>query len=99
MSLSWENVEQADQYLLYRAETKDGTYKQIETFAGDTLQYKDSDVTNEQPYYYYLTAVNTETKNTSNPSEIQQVLPTKGHTGKYVCEDGACKIYSDFKIQ
>lgn len=92
VELSWENVEQADQYLLYRAETKDGTYTQIETFAGDTLQYKDSDVTNEQPYYYYLTAVNTETKNTSNPSEIQQVLPTKGHTGKYVCEDGAAKF-------
>jgi len=67
--LSWsepENIgsQEIDSYTIYRG-TKPGQVEKYVTGIEDT-NYKDNDVTNEQTYYYRLTAVNNKGEGTSS---------------------------------
>lgn len=92
VDLSWTTVTGATSYDLYKTDGAGDQVKLnlVKSFGTSELAYSDTDVINEQPYYYIMIAKND--TNTSNATAIQQALPTPGHTGKYVYEDVAAKF-------
>ncbi|MDO5381486.1 MAG: pectinesterase family protein, partial [Eubacteriales bacterium] len=88
VSLSWEAVEGATSYDVYKALGSNGTMGVVVNTA--STSYVDKDVKAEEPYYYYIVAKND--NNTSNPSKTMQVLTSDGHTGDYVYENAATKV-------
>jgi pectin methylesterase-like acyl-CoA thioesterase len=79
INLSWEGVEGADSYKIYRSETRNGTYLLL----GDTKEINFVDkVSNEQPFYYKVAAVGSE--NTGRQSDPVFMMASAGHTGEYV---------------
>ena len=109
VDLSWEAVDGATSYEIYRYSSDEGAENasviatvQDSQAAGVQLNYTDSNVTAEVPYYYYVIAYQytegSETAyNSSNPSATVWALPTAGHTGDYVYEDEAAVITIDYK--
>jgi pectin methylesterase-like acyl-CoA thioesterase/pectate lyase len=90
IDLSWEAVETAVKYEVYRY-SYDDTAENVKLIATVTeASYKDEAVTAEMPYYYYVIAYSDD--NYSNPSETVWTVPTAGHTGTYVYEDDAAGI-------
>ena len=67
VKLAWKAVEGAAQYKVYRATTKEGTYKLMYTTTGTT--YTNTKANPGQYYYYYVVAV-TAKGNESEPSNI-----------------------------
>ena len=65
--LTWEAVEGAVKYEVYRATTKDGEYKKMYTTEGTS--YTNTKANAGQYYYYYVVAIN-EAGKTSAPSAI-----------------------------
>ncbi len=55
-TLTWETVDGADEYVIYRAAKKSGTYKKIATVT--TTSYTDKGLVKEKSYYYKIKAVN-----------------------------------------
>ena len=53
--LSWEKVDGAVKYKVYRAESENGTYKLMKTTTGTT--YTNTNHKNGTTYYYYVVAV------------------------------------------
>jgi len=92
IDLTWTAVAGATSYDLYKTNGEGDTVKWslVKSFETSELLYSDVDVTNEQPYYYKIIAKND--TNTSNPSVIQQALPTPGHVGTYVYEAEAAQF-------
>ena len=70
VELSWDAVEGASSYDVYRKLGSDGEAVLVKTTAENA--FTDTDVVEEEPYYYYVVAKND--KNTSNPSTTMQVL-------------------------
>lgn len=109
IDLSWEAVDGATSYDIYRYSSDEGaenaavlTTVQAAQSTGGKLSYTDTDVTPEVPYYYYVIAYQYEAGsenpvNSSNPSATVWALPTAGHTGDYVYEDEAAVITIDYK--
>ena len=57
MKASWAKVNGAEGYQVWRADTKDGTYKRIHTLtSGATVSYEDTTVTAGKTYYYKVRA-------------------------------------------
>ena len=67
VKLTWEAVEGAVKYEVYRATTKDGEYKKMYTTEGTS--YTNTKANAGQYYYYYVVAIN-EAGKTSAPSAI-----------------------------
>ena len=91
ISLSWNAVEGASSYEIYRYsydETAEG--KQLLTTI-TTTSYADSAVELEVPYYYEVKAVSA--SNYSPLSATVWAVPSAGHTGDYVYEDEATEIF------
>ena len=86
--LTWNASEGAESYDVYRKLGSDGTYAVVKNTT--ELTYTDTDVTAEEPYYYYVIAKNS--KNVSNPSDTMQVLTSDGHKGQYVYEKDATVV-------
>ncbi|MGN0527693.1 MAG: hypothetical protein ACI4IE_01065 [Eubacterium sp.] len=58
VSLSWNKVSGATGYKIYRATSKNGTYKLIKTISsGSTTSYKNTKLTSKKTYYYKITAI------------------------------------------
>lgn len=57
MSLSWQSVDSATKYNIYRANSKDGPYEKIGT--STTTGYVDKGILNNTIYYYKVTAIAT----------------------------------------
>lgn len=93
VELSWNAVEGASSYDVYRKLGSDGEAVLVKTTA--EIAFTDTDVVEEEPYYYYVVAKND--KNTSNPSATMQVLTSDGHTGAYVYENEATKLTVAYK--
>lgn len=55
-AISWEKVEHADAYKIYRADG-DSSYKHIATVAANKTNYTDKDIENGTTYSYIVTAV------------------------------------------
>ncbi|SEV82127.1 pectinesterase family protein [[Clostridium] fimetarium] len=92
IDLAWTAVTGATSYDLYKTDGQGEAIKWslVKSFGTSELVYSDTDVTNENPYYYTILAKND--TNTSNVSVIQQALPTPGHVGTYVYEAAAAKF-------
>lgn len=88
VDLTWDAVEGATSYDVYKSFGKTGEKTLIKTVS--EAAYEDSDVKAEEPYYYYVVAKNE--NNTGNPSATIQVLTSIGHKGEYVYENEAAKI-------
>ena len=67
VKLTWEHVEGAVKYEVYRAATKDGEYKKMYTLTGTT--YVNTNATAGKYYYYYVVAIAEDGK-ASEPSNI-----------------------------
>ena len=68
VKVTWERVEGAETYQVYRATSKNGTYKLMKTVTGTT--YTNTTATAGKTYYYYVVAV-AEDGTTSEPSSIK----------------------------
>lgn len=79
VTLTWEAVDQATQYEIYRRSSDETTSKLIETVS--TTSYTDTTVSAETPYYYSVKALSSD--NFSVISDEKWTLPTNGHTGDY----------------
>lgn len=92
VSLKWDGINQAGYYEVYRYsydETEKGA-KKIATVTATS--YKDTAVTAEMPYYYYVKAYTKNADNWSNASNTEWAVPSAGHTGEYVYEDEAADL-------
>ena len=76
-TITIENVETATKYVIYRATSKNGKYKKIKTIAstGQTIVYKDKDVSFNKKYYYKVRINNG--VNDSDYSEIKSVTTNR----------------------
>lgn len=88
ITLSWNAIDQAKSYCVYRRSTEESDYIQIADV--QELAYTDKNVVNETPYYYYVIAKSE--SNESNPSNIILTLPSAGHVGEYEYGDQAANI-------
>jgi hypothetical protein len=91
VTLNWDAVDSATTYDVYRYSYDDGEKNAKVIAQVTTNSYKDTNVTAEIPYYYYVIAKSS--SNYSNSSETVWTVPTAGHTGEYVYEDEATEIF------
>ncbi len=92
VALDWQDVEQAEYYLVYRYSYDEGAEGATQIAKVTASDYTDTAVTAEVPYYYYVKAVSDTASNESPFSETVWVVPTAGHTSEYVYEDEATEI-------
>lgn len=93
ITISWNAIKDAEYYKVYRYSFDEGEANVVcieERFTETT--YKDTSVTKEMPYYYYVQAVSDTVNNQSPFSAIVWQVPTEGHTGEYVYEKEATEI-------
>ncbi len=91
VSLSWDAVDKAISYDVYRYSFDEGEDNATKIATISTTSYVDSNVTAEMPYYYNVVANSVD--NYSNPSVTVWAVPSAGHTGDYVYEDEATEIF------
>lgn len=85
VTLSWNAVDQAASYDIYRF--YDDTAAQCIATTTEPA-YTDTDILAETPYYYYVIARSAD--NWSNPSATVWAMPSAGHEGAYLpAEQGA----------
>lgn len=91
IDLTWTPVTGATSYDLFKTDgAGEVKWSLVKSFGSSEFSYTDTDVINEQPYYYVMVAKND--TNRSNNSALQQALPTPGHVGAYVYESEAAKF-------
>lgn len=73
IGISWDKVENAEGYIIYRCETADGRYKEHAKLDGDVTDYIDSDVKEGQRYYYKLKTLADEEKHDSDITDIMYI--------------------------
>ena len=85
IKIVWSKVEKASKYYVYRATSKDGTYKRI----GSTskLVYKDTTAKPSRNYYYKVKAFN---------SNYKKSYYSKPSYAKWKVEKISCKWYPEF---
>ena len=60
VKVSWDKVTNASGYQIYRATSKNGSYKNVKTVtSGSTISYTDKSLTNNKTYYYKVRAYKT----------------------------------------
>ncbi len=95
VNLTWDKVNNATEYDIYRYSYDETSEKAVKIATVDKCEYEDTNVAKEMPYYYYAVAnsyVNGKLDNYSNNSETVWTVPSAGHTGDYVYEDDAVKF-------
>ncbi|MBQ2803634.1 MAG: hypothetical protein IJF07_07025, partial [Lachnospiraceae bacterium] len=92
ISLDWQDVAEAEYYLVYRYSFDEGAEASAQIAKVTGSEYIDSTVTAEMPYYYNVIAISEATDNQSTLSDTVWQVATPGHTGEYVYEDEATKI-------
>ncbi len=94
ISISWDAVSGAEYYQVYRYSFDEGEANAVCVAERLTAtSYKDTNVTQEMPYYYQVKAISDSTNNSSPLSETVWQVATAGHTGDYVYEDEATEIF------
>ena len=88
ITVNWDEVSGATNYEIYRKSSEETSYSKIATVS--ELTYKDTNVENETPYYYYVIAKSSD--NESNPSQAILSVPSAGRTGEYAYGDEAAEI-------
>lgn len=89
ITVLWDAVEGATSYEVYKKSSEENSFKLVTTVA--ETSFKDTAVTNETPYYYYVIAKSSD--NTSNESNIALSVPSSGHVGDYVYEKEAAELF------
>ncbi len=91
VSLSWDAVEKANKYEVYRYSYDEGEENATVIATVTSTSYTDTSVSAEMPYYYNVVAYSSD--NYSNPSETVWAVASAGHTGDYVYESEATEIF------
>ncbi len=71
--ISWDKVENASGYVIYRCETADGRYKEHAKLGGDKTEFTDTDVKEGHRYYYKLKTLAHEEKYDSDITDIMYI--------------------------
>lgn len=93
LTISWDKIENAKKYKIYRANTKNGKYKCMKTVKGNQSSYTDEKVQLKKTYYYKVEPVNSRgTKGTSNKAcatacKLQYVADYMTKKYKTICMD------------
>ena len=88
VEITWTEVAGAERYEVYRRSSDETESIKIAEVTTNT--YTDTAIEAEVPYYYSVQAFSS--NNYSNLSEETWTLPTNGHTGDYVYENGELVI-------
>jgi hypothetical protein len=75
VSLSWDGVEKAVGYNVFRGTTKSGPFDEINTALDSSTDYTDSTVVAGNTYYYVTTAVNSEGKQSGYSNVTEAIIP------------------------
>ena len=73
IGISWDKVDKAKGYIIYRCETSDGKFKEHKKLDGNTTSYVDKDVKEGQRYYYKLKTLADKEKYDSDITEIMYI--------------------------
>lgn len=98
ISISWDKVDNAKGYIIYRCETSDGRYKEHKKLKGDETEFVDKDVKEGQRYYYKLKTLAQKEKYDSDISDVMYITaklstPKLGKCGND--ENGFAKLQWD----
>ena len=69
--LSWDKVDDAKEYTIYRATKKDGTYKEVKTTT--KLSWTDTDAKSGKTYYYKVKALHQKSAGNSASSSVVSI--------------------------
>lgn len=98
IGISWDKVDKAKGYIIYRCETSDGKYKEHKKLDGDVTSYVDKDVKEGQRYYYKLKTLAEKEKYDSDITDIMYItarLPAPQLGKAQNDENGFAKISWD----
>lgn len=70
IGISWDKVENAKGYIIYRCDSANGRYKELAKLGGDETDYVDSDVDEGSRYYYKLQTLADDEKYNSDITDI-----------------------------
>lgn len=90
VSVSWNAVDNAVRYEVYRYSYDAGAQNAQMISSISATSYTDTSVTADMPYYYYVVAYSTD--NYSNPSDTVWAVAASDRTGGYVYENEAVGI-------
>ncbi len=86
VQIGWRKVEGAEGYQIYRAVSKNGTYRKVKTVkGGNTLSFTDQKKKFNKTYYYKVRAYRTEKGKGSN-KQIFKYTGREGETGETSCD-------------
>lgn len=95
VSLNWNDNTETDLggYNIYRSTTSGGSYTKLNSTPLASSDYIDNSVTNEIPYYYVVTAVDTNSNESARSSEVS-ALPSAGSSNLTIQENapGFCSV-------
>ncbi|MDO4534423.1 MAG: pectinesterase family protein [Clostridium perfringens] len=77
VTLSWNDVVDAKNYVIKRATDSNGEFTEVATIESSNTTYIDSSVTNFTTYYYKVMATNDEGK--SNDSQVAMAMPNNSN--------------------
>ena len=76
IKVAWKKVEGATKYLVYRSESKDGTYSKVGTVKAPTVNFTDKKTTLGKTYYYKIKAyTNSKASDFSAVKSVKSNLP------------------------
>lgn len=73
IGISWDKVDKAKGYVIYRCETSDGKYKEHKKLGGNETSYVDKDVKEGRRYYYKLKTLAEKDKYDSDITDIMYI--------------------------
>lgn len=73
IGLSWDKVEKAKGYIIYRCESSDGKYKELKKLDGNVTSFVDKDVKEGQRYYYKLKTLAKDEKYDSDITDVMYI--------------------------
>ena len=97
--LSWNAIEQADGYMIYRAEEAAGPYITIGFVTSDTLELTDKYLETDKTYYYRAQAYQEEgTERVYGVMGAAVSVTLPAYEGYFHDEDGALYCYQDNQL-
>lgn len=73
IGISWDKVDKAKGYIIYRCESSDGKFKEHKKLDGNTTSFIDKDVKEGHRYYYKLKTIADKEKYDSDITEIMYI--------------------------
>ena len=73
IGISWEKVENAKGYIIYRCESSDGNYKELKKLDGDKTSFVDDEINEGHRYYYKMKTLAKDEKYDSDITEVMYI--------------------------